>query len=115
MDIQQRDDGHWHFQLGPVERWVIIAAAAALVTTTGMIVKSITDQGDSQSLAIHQLSDQVGDMKIQQAVTNAQMSTLNRQLSDVPNLVSQIAEIKVQVSRNAADVRELQQQRERRQ
>ncbi|GEM_PF-578650 len=101
MDIERHDDGHWHFKLGPIEKWVVAAAG-----TTLMGLAYLTYQGISDT-QLRQGSD-LQDIKTQQAVTNAQLSALSKQLSDVPVMRQTTAEIKVQVLRNTQDIRDLQ-------
>lgn len=99
VDVQRSDSG-WHFSLGPVERWVVGIGAAALV---GMI----SWLGNSFSTRLDRLEQLLAASATQQAVTNAQMSTLSAQLADVPNLTRQMAEIRVQVTRNSEDIAEI--------
>ena len=100
MDVEQQNDGRWHFALGPVERWIVGIAAAALLALCYGGWQSIVSRQDSQA-------DLLAKVVTQQAVTSAQLTTLQAQLADVPNLTRQIAEIKVQVQRNTDDIHEL--------
>jgi uncharacterized protein YwgA len=51
--------------------------------------------------------DAIQKLATEQAVTNAQMTTLSAQLADVPSLTREMAEVKVQVKRNTDDIEEL--------
>lgn len=109
MDLTKREDGHLHFSLGPVERWVLGAGVTLLFVAAGFIFTSITGQMQDQGSAIKALSGQLGDVKTQQAVTNAQLAALNQQLANVAGLTNKVAEMKVQLDRNSSDIHELQQ------
>lgn len=100
VDLEPRGDGRLHFSLGPVERWAVGIGAAVLVALIGWVANSITTRLDG-------LADAQGTLRTQQAVTNAQLTTLSAQLADVPQLTRQMAEIKVQVDRNSEDIKEL--------
>jgi hypothetical protein len=100
MDAEQQNDGHWHFTLGPVERWIVGACAAALLGLCYGGWSSIVSKQDTQA-------DLLAKVVTQQAVTSAQITTLQAQLADVPSLTRQIAEIKVQADRNTEDIQEL--------
>jgi hypothetical protein len=101
MDLQRAQDGSLHFRLGPVERYVIGGGAAALVFLTGWVFHNFDNRLETGEKTMQ-------TVVTQQAVTNAQLSTLSQQLSDVPGLTRQMAEIKVQVDRNSADIHDLQ-------
>lgn len=101
MDLQRAQDGSLHFRLGPVERWVLGAAAALLVFLVGWVFNNFDARLATQDKTMQ-------TVVTQQAVTNAQLSTLSQQLSDVPGLTRQMAEIKVQVERNSQDIHDLQ-------
>jgi len=111
MDLSRTKDGHLHFRLGPVERWVIIAAAALLTGSLGYVFHSVTGQQDDQAKAIKEQNALLGDLKEKQAVTNSKLETLTSQLADVPSLTRQMAELKVQTERNTQDIHDLQQVR----
>lgn len=111
MDVSRGDNGHLHFRLGPVERWVIAGGAALLIGALGWIFHSFTGQQDKQEAAIKEQNSLLGDLKEKQAVTNSKLETLTSQLADVPSLTRQMAELKVQTDRNAQDIHDLQQVR----
>jgi gas vesicle protein len=110
MDVERREDGRWHFSLGPVERWVAGAVAAALGVLIWWTFTGITSRQDTFSQRQDKFSQTQQQMLTQQAVTNAQLQTLSKQLSDVPGLTRQMAEMQVQVQRNQQDIHDLQQQ-----
>lgn len=83
MDAERRDDGHWHFKLGPVEKWGVGVAAAGAVILGYWLVSSV------QTLVT------------QSAVTNSRLSDLSQQLTDVPELRRQVVELKVRVDQQA--------------
>lgn len=99
MDLEPKLDGRMHFTLGPVEKWIIAAAASSLVAAGYAFANSLNTRLDRQSSALQ-------SVVTQQAVTNGQISTLSAQLADVPSLTRQLAELRVQVQRNTEDVRD---------
>lgn len=104
MDAEQQRDGHWHFRLGPVERLVMAAVLSAFIAMLGWMGRSFASRLDSQK-------DTLDKLITEQAVTNAQLTTLSAQLADVPALTRQIAELRVQVDRHNEDIKELRQVR----
>lgn len=100
MEVERQGDGRWHFALGVVERWIVGLCATALVGMCYAGWSSIVAKQDKQAELTAALAQQ-------QAVTNAQMVTLQAQLADVPGLTSSIAELRVQASRNAEDIAEI--------
>lgn len=102
MDAARTDDGLWHFRLRPVERYVIGGALSLLLFLSSWVFHEVFARLDA--------SDQTQQkIVINQAVTNEQLHTLSTQLSDVPGLTRQIAELQVQTARNTQDIRDLQQ------
>lgn len=86
MDAERRDDGHWHFKLGPIEKGIVALIAAGIVATAGIAYRKF----DAQSETLAQLVTQG-------AVTNSRLSDLSQQLTDVPELRRQVVELKVRV------------------
>lgn len=104
MDLDPRDDGHWHVRLGPVEKWFVMGGASLLVICTGAIYSSITGE-------LSETRKEVQTLITQQAVANGQLATLTTQLADVPALTRQMAELRVRVDRHDEDIKELRQVR----
>lgn len=102
VDIRQDNENSWHFRLRPAERWGISALTTAFFGLIGWVFLSWNTHMQDQGKAL-------ADVKTQQAVTNAQLATLTQQLSDMPALMRQIAELQVQTARNTQDIRDLQQ------
>lgn len=100
MDVERDGAGRWRFSLGPVERWAVGIGAAALIAMVTWLANSFAQRLD-------RLEQLLGTSTTQQAVTNAQMTTLSAQLADVPTLTRQMAETQVQVKRNTEDIQEL--------
>lgn len=100
MDFEERSEGHWHFRLGPVEKWVVATGAFLLISGCGWFVNTVTGQ-------LTELSKAQSAQATQLALANQQLSTLTLQLADVPGLSRQVAEMKVQLDRNTEDVKEL--------
>lgn len=89
VDLQQQGDGRQHFTLGKVEKWVVGVVGAAFLGGGFWLVSSV------QTLVT------------QMAVANAQLSSLNNQLSDVPGLSKQVVELKVRVDNHDDEIDEL--------
>lgn len=100
MGVSQDRSGHWEFSVGVVEKWVITVGALVLVSVGYWFTSSVTKRLDDQSIAM-------AAMATQQAVTNAQLVTLNLQLADLPAMSREMAEMKVRVNRHDEDLREL--------
>jgi len=95
MDLDRTPDGHWHFRLGPVEKWI-----ASLVWIFNTVTSTQATQGQTLS-----------EIKTQQAVTNSKLDQLTTSMANVPQLTSDVATLKVQTQRNSDDIHELQQVR----
>lgn len=104
MDAERQDDGHWNFRLGPVERVVIGAALVSFLGVLGWIGRSFTERLDSQKATLDKLVTQ-------QAVDSAQLAALSTQLANVPNLMREIAELRVRVDNHDEAIRDLRQRR----
>lgn len=100
MDVERDGDNRWKFALGPVERWVVGIGAATLVAMGTWMAQTFSGRLD-------RLEQLMATSTTQQAVANAQMTTLSAQLADVPTLTRQMAEVNVQVKRNTSDIDEL--------
>jgi hypothetical protein len=111
MDVERQPDGHWHFKLGPVERWVVAALATLLMIALGLIFTSVTGELKAQGQRQDETNKTLQTVVTQQAVANGQMATLSAQLADVPALTRQMAEIRVRVDRHDEDIKELRQVR----
>lgn len=94
VDLKPESGGRWHFTLGPVEK-----AATALIGT-------LLAAGAIWLIA------SVNTLLTQQAVTNQQLLTISGQISGVPAMSTQVAELKVRVDQHDQDIRELKQLRE---
>lgn len=94
VDAEHKRPGRWHIVLGPVEKWLGSAAAAGLLAMAYWLVTS------------------VNTLLTQQAVTNQQLLTISGQISGVPAMSTQVAELKVRVDQHDQDIRELKQLRE---
>lgn len=93
-------DGQMRFRLGPVE-WAIVVA---LITAGGYCARW------AATTVTEELSEQrktIADLDKKQALTNAQLAVISGQLSTVPTLSQDVAELKVRVDRHDEDIREL--------
>lgn len=104
VDLQRQSDGRLHFSLGPVERWIVVVVASAVVSSVVMFSRAITSQLDNQG-------KQIAALASQQAVTNSQLTQLTQQLSDIPGISRRQAEHAVRITRMEEDLRELQRTR----
>lgn len=100
MDVERSQDGRWHFALGPVERWIVFAAASFISFVLYKGWDSITTRQDTQNTAMIALAQQ-------QAVTNAQITQLQSQLIDVPALNQRVSKNEVRVDALEESTREL--------
>ena len=93
MDIERDDPGHWHTQFGQAEKWIVgvgALALAALISTGWFSMQS-----------------KLENIQVQQAVTNAQLLSINSQMADIPGLRQKVAENTVVIKRNTDDIGEL--------
>jgi len=90
MDVEKRGDQRWHFALGPVERWIVVIGAAALIGVSTWAGKWFAGKVDDQG-------KQIQTLVTQQAVANQSLTTISAQLTDVPQLRSDVVELKVRV------------------
>jgi hypothetical protein len=104
MDLDRTPDGHWHFRLGPVEKWI----ASLVVLLTGSLLVWIFNTVTSTQATQGQT---LSEIKTQQAVTNSKLDQLTTSMANVPQLTSDVATLKVQTQRNSDDIHELQQVR----
>lgn len=93
VDLTPKSDGSSHFVLGPVERWIVGIAGAAIVAVGWWLVASV------QSILT------------QQAVANQQLQNIGAQLTDVPQLRRDVVELKVRVDAVEESQKELRQTR----
>lgn len=100
-----------HFVLGPVERWVVGIAAGLLGVLLALVYGGVTSKIDEQAQIIKVTNSTLGNIAMQQAVTNGQIATLTTQLADVPRITREMAETKVRVDRLEQDTKELRQLR----
>lgn len=104
MDLQPQDDGHLHLRIGPVEKWVAGIVALVVVSLVAWVFNSVTSAQNEQGKTLTEI-------KTQQAVTNDRLQNLGTALSNIPQISSDVATLKVQVDRNTSDIHELQQVR----
>lgn len=100
MDVEQQNDGRWHFALGPVERWIVLGAATFISFVLYKGWDSITTRQDTQNTALIALAQQ-------QAVTNAQITQLQTQLVDIPALSQRVSKNEVRIDALEEGQREL--------
>ena len=94
VDLKQDGAGCSHFVLGPVEKAATALIGALLAAGAIWLIAS------------------VNTLLTQQAVTNQQLLTISGQISGVPAMSTQVAELKVRVDQHDQDIRELKQLRE---
>lgn len=94
MDATPEGRGRWHISLGPVEKAATALIGALLAAGAIWLIAS------------------VNTLLTQQAVTNQQLLTISGQISGVPAMSTQVAELKVRVDQHDQDIRELEQLRE---
>lgn len=100
VDTQPARDGRTQLALGPVERWIVVVAAGALVTSLGWFANKVDKQGE-----------QINKLVTQQAVANGALGGIASQLTDVPQLRRDNVELKVRVEALEEGQKELRQTR----
>lgn len=93
VDLTPQPDGRLHFSLGPIEKWIAVVIAGAVVSVGVWNVRSV------QTLLT------------QQAVTNSQLSNIAGQMGDVQTVRNDVTELKVRMSNIEDRTRELEQTR----
>lgn len=90
MEIERRnEDGHWYFRLGPVERWIVAAFAAAIVTAGYWMVSSVQQ------------------LVTQQALTNQKLTTIGDQMVTLNNLGQRVSTLEVYRQADSESLRDL--------
>lgn len=100
MDGVPTQDGHWTFRLGPVEKWVTGIVAATFLG--GLLMG-----GRWFALKVDTQGDKIQTLVTQQAVANGALATISAQLTDVPQLRSDVVELKVRVQALEENQKEL--------
>lgn len=111
MELERTDGRHWHFALGPVEKWVAVIVASGAVGGAIWFANNVLVRLDKQAEAAIVASDRMGKFELNQAVQSGQLLTLSTQLSDVPALRTGQAELKVRVDALEEGQRELRHMR----
>lgn len=93
MDVSHEKDGHWHFKLGPVERYALAGGALLLAGLVAFLATTVNTRLDKYGDMLAKLSES-------QAVASMQLTVLTAQLADVPSLTRQMAETKVRLDDN---------------
>lgn len=104
MDLDRTNDGHWHFRLGPIEKWILSIAALLTGSLLVWVFNTVTSSQATQGQAL-------SEIKTQQAVTNSKLDQLTTSMANIPQLTSDVATLKVQTQRNTDDIHEMQQVR----
>ena len=104
VELERTDGRHWHFQLGQVEKWVVLTCGALFVSGLVWFANNVTTRLDEQARAM-------ALMTTQQAVANAQLLALTGQLTDIPQLRRDVVELNVRVDSLEEGHRELRQTR----
>lgn len=100
VDLERTDNRHWHFTLGPVEKWVVTIVASAFVG--GLLLG-----GRWFALKVDTQGEKIQTLVTQQAVANGTLANISAQLTDVPQLRSDVVELKVRVESLEESTREL--------
>lgn len=86
--------------LGPIEKIIAALAVSAMVGMPVYLWKKAEARADDQDITLRAV-----DTRTQ--VMSQQMATISSQLADIPTLRTQMAENKVQITRNTQDIAEL--------
>ena len=100
MEAQSSQDGRTRLSLGPVERWIAVVIASAVVYAAYWLVGSV-----GLLLTRQEVTNQ------QMATVQQQLQTFNTQLADVPALKLELAKTAIQTEQNKQDIKELKQLR----
>lgn len=111
MELEDQGGHEGKLKLSTVEKFVLGGAFTLLCSLLGIVWQTYSTGQEKQTEATDALKSSIGEIKTQQAVTNAQLQALTQQLSNIPQLTSDVATLKVQVDRNSSDIHELQQVR----
>lgn len=95
VDVEREEPGHWHFSLGPVEKWIIGAAAAAILAGGYWFVASVNENNKTLQTVV-----------TQQAVMNGQLAMIANQLSDVPSLRTTVTQNTVEMKNMGDDIKQ---------
>src|SRR5688500_12329645 len=111
MEVERESDGHWHFKLGPIERWIVVLVGAGVIGLSAYTVDGFKDQLTAQVAATTEQGKTLQKVETQQAGTSGQLVTLSAQLAGVPGLTREVARLRVEMDATKQDVRELRQTR----
>ncbi len=101
---RRHDDGRKVFIVGPVERWILGVAAAAVVTM-------MYGYGSSVMRKLDIVSNSASRIEIAQAVTTNDINEIKAKQSLMQQEVSKIPRLELKTDTNAADLQELKQAR----
>lgn len=104
VELERTDGKHWHFALGPVEKWIVVIVATGFIGGGLMAGRWFANKVDA-------LDDKTQTLVTQQAVTNGSLTTITTQLTDVPQLRRDVVELKVRVDSLEEGQRELRNMR----
>ncbi len=107
VDLTRQQDGRRQITLGVVEWWIVGSGASLLFVLVGMIYTGITGKLSEQGATQKDMQLVMQTMAQQQAVTSGQITTLTSQLADIPQMRTNVAEIKVRVDRHEQDIKEI--------
>lgn len=107
VDLTRQQDGRRTITLGVVEWSIVGAGASLLFLLVGMLYTGITGKIGEQAVTQKDMQAVMQTMAQQQAVTSGQITTLTSQLADIPQMRTNVAEIKVRVDRHEQDIKEI--------
>ena len=101
---RRHDDGRKVFIVGPVERWILGVAAAA-------VVAMMYGYGSSVMSKLDIVSSSASRIEIAQAVTTNDINEIKAKQSLMQQEVSKIPRLEIETAANAEDLQELKQAR----
>lgn len=101
---RRHDDGRKVFIVGPVERWILGVAAAA-------VVAMMYGYGSSVMSKLDIVSSSASRIEIAQAVTTNDINEIKAKQSLMQQEVSKIPRLEIETDANAEDIQELKQAR----
>lgn len=93
VEAQASNDGSMRFKLGPVEKLIILAVLSAAGSCAYWVVSNV------QTLVT------------QQAVGNTKLTNIENNISDIPQLRTEVTKLQGRVERTEKDVQELKDMR----
>ena len=97
---RRHDDGRKVYVVGPVERWIIVIIAMAVIGAAGRLLSQMDNMVATSNR-----------MELAQAVTNSEMTEMKAKQQLMQEEVSKIPRLEIQVQANSEAIKESRQTR----